>query len=423
MEQENQNPDKAVGNPKAASVRIGSNTMSSFSTQRRHDLRIGPQPGYVDGERSYLNRTLIQYPGPAAMRQIARDRRAVRDTKRAVKSNAAIATAGVISFGAEAAQMFEELMPDQQDAALLELAEAVAERLDTSLHGLVVHLDEATLHAHFTLSAYDRAGRPLSKSTRPAVMSELQDLTAEVMARHCPGIERGHRYGDRLEAGADFADVVHRSVRELHRDLPRDLEAARARIAAAEKAQSEASARVDEMQARVAKLEARSKSLTEKEWKRLATYSKRHQNRQNELDAAKAEVEAANAAAERIRAEADRMAELARADAKAATEDAEAARDEAEAMRVQADDQRREIAADRATLDLDRAELDAERSIVAALRERLTRMIRKVERWLERPDLSAPAAAAAQSIVDDGVELLQSPPEEPPEDSPGGPGF
>ena len=85
-------------------------------------------------------------------------------------------------------------------------------------------------------------------------MSSLQDLTAEVMARHCPGIERGNRYGDRLKAGADFRDTLHRTVRELHRDIPREIEAKRAEILALNMKTQEVQTRVDEMQGRVDKL-------------------------------------------------------------------------------------------------------------------------------------------------------------------------
>lgn len=223
--------DGKHANPRAASVRIGADTVSGYSGQRRHDLRIGPQPAYVDGERTDLNRVLIAAPEPATMREIAMTRRALRPTQRAMKSNAAIATAGIITFGSEAAQMFDRLSPEQQDQAFLDLARAVAKRLGTSLHGLVIHLDEATIHAHFTLCAYNMEGVPLSNATRPAVLSELQDMTAAIMQRYCPEIERGTRYGDRIAAGADWSDVIHKSVKELHRELPADLAAKRAALA------------------------------------------------------------------------------------------------------------------------------------------------------------------------------------------------
>lgn len=321
-------PDAAAGNPRAASVRLKSRTNSSYSFQWRHDLRRGPQPNYVDADRSHLNRIIVEGPRPAEMHRIAQERRSRRDTRRGMKSNAAIATAGIITFGSEAASMFNGLSEDQQDAAFRELAEAVAARLNTSLHALVVHLDETTIHAHFTISSHDHDGHPLSKTTRPAVMSELQDLAAEILGRHCPGIERGHRYGDRLAAGADYADVIHKSVRQLHHELPADLAAARERLAhlegleasaltraeqaradlvevedrleAAEEDRAQAVARVDEMQARVDKLVKVERELTEKEAKRLRIYEKRLADRQADLETATASVVAAKSEAQKI---------------------------------------------------------------------------------------------------------------------------
>jgi NACalpha-BTF3-like transcription factor len=218
-----------------------------------------------------------------------------------MKSNSAVATSGIITFGSEAAQMFEALPPKEQDQAFRLLARAIALRLRTSLHGLVIHCDEATIHAHFTLSAYNRNGIPLSKSTRPAILSELQDLTAKVMQRFCPQIERGTRYGDRLKAGADFADVVHRSVKELHRDLPADLEAKRAEQRRQEGALALAQGRVDEMQARVDKLLLK-EALSAKEVSRLETYRKRLEARCTELSEALRAIEASKLEAERLAA-------------------------------------------------------------------------------------------------------------------------
>lgn len=265
-----------------------------------------------------MNRILMEPLPPGQMRAICEDRRALRDTQRAMKSNSAVGTRGVITFGAEAAQLFETLTPDQQDAAFREVAQAVADRLATSLHGLVVHLDEATIHAHYQLAAYNRFGDPVSKSTSPKVLSELQDITAKIMARHCPGIERGTRYGDRLAAGADWSDVIHKSVAELHRTLPADLAAKRQTLAKLAQDEVDFAARVDEAAARVDEMEgflqklAEKADLSEKEIKRRATYEKRFADRVQELEAAKAELEAAVAASEAAKIEADRLADLAR---------------------------------------------------------------------------------------------------------------
>ena len=249
------NDDKKLSNPRAASVRIAADTMSGYSGQRRHDLRIGTVPEYVDEKRVHLNRVLIAPPTPAKMREIAQARRARRDTQRAMKSNAAVATAAIITFGSEAAQMFEALSQEEQDRAFRDLVEAVAAHLNTSVHALVVHLDEATIHAHAALCSYDHGGVPLSRSTTPAILSELQDLTAEVLQRYCPEIERGTRYGDRLAAGAEWAEVIHKSVKQLHRELPADLSAKRAELEVLEQVGVEAQDRIDRLRSEVAKLD------------------------------------------------------------------------------------------------------------------------------------------------------------------------
>lgn len=63
-------------------------------------------------------------------------------------------------------------------------------------------------------------------------MSSLPDLTSEIMGRHCPGIERGRRYGERLAAGAKFRDILHRTVKRLQQDLPLELAEMEARVEA-----------------------------------------------------------------------------------------------------------------------------------------------------------------------------------------------
>lgn len=446
------------GNPRAASTRIGSCTATTLAGQIRHDLRRGPQPSYVDKKRSHLNRVLIQPSTPGQMRKIARERRALRDTQRAMKSNSAIATRGVITFGSKAAQLFEKLTQKQQDQVFREVAEAVAKRLSTSLHGLVVHLDEATIHAHYQLAAYDMDGNPISKTTRPALLSELQDITAEIMARQCPGIERGTRYGDRIAAGADYSETLHKSVKELHRDLPADLERKRQAVADLSANEVDAQARVEEMQARVAKL-AEKAELSEKEAKRLATYEKRLADRVAELEAARTESEAA-------RVEADRLADLARADREAEEAKAQKVAARAEAVKVAvaalteevgagtirkndeglltakrrdriepgfpevgpaanaaadfvmsmdavrstvAADQR-QLKNDRAELAQDRQELLSERAEIATLRDQLKAALRTVYDWMKRKETPAIDRTEGAALMNEAAPLVKSAP-------------
>lgn len=310
-----QNNKSPEGNPRAASTRIQAKNSRALAGQRKHDLRIGRQPDHIDESRKCLNRIIMEPDPPGVMRAICENRRSLRDTKRKMKKDASVAGCGIITFGSEAAALFEALTPDAQDRAFLDLAESIADRLNTTLHGLVVHRDETTIHAHYQIASYNLDGVPLSQATRPAVMSSLQDLTAEVMARHCPGIERGNRYGDRLKAGADFRDTLHRTVRELHRDIPREIEAKRAEILALNMKTQEAQTRVDEMQGRVDKLTQKAE-LSEKEANRLATYEKRLSDRVKEL-------ETAQELAKKAKAEERRLADIARDEAEEAREEAQ----------------------------------------------------------------------------------------------------
>lgn len=302
------NDNGKLSNPRAGSVRIAADTMSGYSGQRRHDMRIGYQPAYVDSNRTSLNRVLIAPPTPAEMRAIAQTRRAQRETRRTMKSNAAIATSGIITFGSEAAQMFEALTAEQQDQAFRDLAEAVAAHLGTSLHALVVHLDEATIHAHLALCAYGHDGHPLSRTSRPGILSELQDLTAEVLQRYCPEIERGTRYGDRLAAGADWADVIHKTVKELHRTLPADLAAKRDALAELADAETLTLDRVADTKAQLEKLETTADQVRD-DVTQLEAHKTQLTDSVAVLKTRQAEVETAKAESDRQAKDAARAAE------------------------------------------------------------------------------------------------------------------
>lgn len=212
-------PEKS-GNPRAAQTRIKGKSAGGIGGQRAHDLRIGAQPDYVDADRAHLNRVLIAPQTGRQLRKICGERRALRTTTRAMKSSAAVGVIGIITFGHEAQTIFDVLTPEQQDAAYRETAEAIAERLNTTLTGLVAHGDESAPHAHFQLPAYDLTGHPVSETAKRAALRDLQTITAEVMGRHAPGIERGRSKVDRLKGGATPAEVVNRSVAQLHDDLP-----------------------------------------------------------------------------------------------------------------------------------------------------------------------------------------------------------
>lgn len=288
-----------AANSKAVSMRIE----PSRSGQRAHDLRIGPQPEYVDAERSHLNRVLI---APKTNDELRADWLRVKEAvgkKGKLRSNQNLSYAGIITFGTEAQTIFEALPIQAQDAAFRDLSDRISARLNTQLTGLVIHLDETALHAHFQLRGIANDGAMLSQTLKRVVLREAQDIAAEVMAEHAPGIERGKAVTTRRAEGDDYAATLHRSVKQLHADLP-------AEIAAKEAELSEVVSKLQTNLSRLVKAHAdlqkaiehsgAESEKAEKFRKRAETYEKRAGDAQAELDRLTAAKDAQQAALDRI---------------------------------------------------------------------------------------------------------------------------
>lgn len=215
-------PAEAKANPRAISTRFSGRDVTGTDGQRRHDLRIGRQPKYVDGARTELNTVLLESLTGAALKQLCEQRRqsSGRERKRAPRGNAAVSIRGIITFGIEAQAVVNEMTFDRQHEMFRAVADAITERLGTTLHGLVVHRDETAIHAHYQCAAVDEAGASVLARISPSDTSEIQTLVSEVAAKFDPRIERGHRKWDRIAAGADYRDTLNRSVKRLHGELP-----------------------------------------------------------------------------------------------------------------------------------------------------------------------------------------------------------
>ena len=202
----------------AVAVRLTHIDMRKASWQRMHDLRLGPAPSHVDPDRSCLNRVLVEPPPATEMRRRAHELRRLQRAQRAPKANMAVATAGLIGFGREAQKLFLNLDADTQDRAILAIATAIADHCGCNLAGAVIHLDESAPHAHLTFESRCRVdGRPVSQIAHgPA----LQDIAADAIADIEPRIGRGRPRPPRPDAA-----TVHRQVRQLHEELPAEIEA------------------------------------------------------------------------------------------------------------------------------------------------------------------------------------------------------
>ncbi|ORU91418.1 MAG: hypothetical protein A6F72_02425 [Cycloclasticus sp. symbiont of Poecilosclerida sp. N] len=202
---------------KTISVRIKGSAKSAASGQRKHDLREGKQPSYIDANLSYANSIIIAPFTGSEIKGLCEIRRT--NATRRIRSNAYVATNGIITFGYQAQATINRLTPQEQDKMFQSVSESIAKKFNNTLTGLVVHRDESAIHAHFQMPAVNRNGCPNSKER--VNYSELQDIAGDATAYL--GITRGISKAKRMAAGEPDRAHIHRSVKQLHEDLPREL--------------------------------------------------------------------------------------------------------------------------------------------------------------------------------------------------------
>jgi len=257
---------------KAISIRVAHKGKGQAASQRRHDTRTGPQPGYVDAERKNLNSVLVEPMKEAALRDECESRRSQRPGIRAMASNAAVATTGILTFGHEAQRVLAGLTPEQQDQRILEATKAAAAHMGTTLTGLVVHRDESALHAHFQCPAVRLDGRPVSKALNREGTSQMQDVAAQ--AFEDLGITRGTKKKERQARGEPRSAWVHRKVTELHDDLPKEIAKARAKAEKNRRLVEQTQAKIDAGNGDLTKLKKRLKTYQKREADALAVFEK-----------------------------------------------------------------------------------------------------------------------------------------------------
>lgn len=290
--------DERKANPRAAMVRVEIRDAQGYANQRRHDLRIGAQPAYVNPDPPEPNHVFIQPLTTQELKALARERRAQRETVRAMKSNAGIAVVGIIGFGIEAQKMFEALGSEDQEQALRAAVARVAADLQTTVTGLVLHLDESARHAHFSLCGYDVTGQPLSTWMGRGVLRELQTALHEELSSFMPDLERGRSRKARAEAGAAPHELVNRSVDELHIDLPFEIAEKRKELAALEE-----KIRTNEARAEKARIKAEAEDdRAAKALKNVETYQRRATEAREQVAGLEAQVRDLEARLEAIQA-------------------------------------------------------------------------------------------------------------------------
>ena len=213
------------------SVRIEHKAKDKTTFQNRHDMRKGHIPKYVDQSKSNLNSVVIEPVSYGMLKEICDTRRSGRETQKKMKSTASIATVGIITFSTDAQKIINALPSAEQDIIFKEVSSAIAKRLDNEITGLVVHRDEYAIHGHFQMPAYSKSGIPTSKIVNRKIASELQDIAGACVMKY--GISRGIKKAVRIENGEDVKKTIHRSVAQLHEDLPYEIESLELELAEA----------------------------------------------------------------------------------------------------------------------------------------------------------------------------------------------
>lgn len=282
------------GNAKGISVRVRPLSGRAASGQKRHDLRDPAHvPEYVDTSRTRQNRQGRDVDLQALRAEISAHRAAAGQQK--LRADSRIVIAGVITFGVEAQAKINALTPKAQNLVFADVARAVAKQTGHQLLTASVHRDESAIHGHFMLRGYAHdpvTGKETPWRKTPRDLKAIQDVAAEVVKSL--GIERGFSKEQRLQAGDRRSDVIYKTVRQLHDELPADYESARARVVELEAKAKAVADRLKTAQEKVAKAQASEKTTSENLAKlkaRVQTYEARAKTAQAAEAKAKAEAD------------------------------------------------------------------------------------------------------------------------------------
>ena len=190
--------------------------ITKLKGQLAHDLRTGRVPKYVNPENSFRNSVLRQ----TTVKDIQEETQKIKK----LNKNASVGLAGIITFSVKAQEILSKLTDEEQDKLFLKAIEKFEEVVNTKVMNVVVHRDETATHIHFIALPCQLDGKTHSKGflSRPENLSRLQDAIAGVFTEL--GIQRGIKKEIRIQQGEPKWKWIHRTVRQLHKDLEFEIE-------------------------------------------------------------------------------------------------------------------------------------------------------------------------------------------------------
>ncbi len=214
------------------SVRVEYVNAKKFSFQQRHDRReLKKPPHYINPELSHLNecaldkgfsgKELLELNRAVRQKAVEEGRCPLRHPKK-IKNDAAIAFRGVITWGTQAQKIIKEVDNETQKKLYLEIARRIAKETNTTLLSLYIHRDEQAPHAHFMMNKLRSDGTTIKFNKQD--LRRFQDIADEVCKAFDLPISRGVPKEQRIAGGAPVWEYLHKTIRELHDSLPKELE-------------------------------------------------------------------------------------------------------------------------------------------------------------------------------------------------------
>lgn len=258
------------GNSNAIAVRYAPIGGRRSAGQQMHDRRDPAHtPDYVDTSRSQLNTYQVLRPWTAE--SIRKEITSERQDKgmQKLRADASIIVSGIVTFGHDAQKVIKSKTTAEQNKIFEKVIEDQAKATGHELLDWSVHRDENAAHAHFTLRGYSPESKPWRKTI--ANMRHYQDIAA--ISVESLGIERGYSKESRLKKGENIRDVIHKSVKQLHDDLPTEIESMQLKLSKNERL-------LDQVQQKLKENTGKNERLE----KLISIYEKRAKNAELKLE-------------------------------------------------------------------------------------------------------------------------------------------
>jgi hypothetical protein len=190
--------------------------------QRAHDARaVGHVPDYVDHQKSDQNKVVLGDVSPEALKNsiFEQSLRIRTANRKAPRKDANFFICGVIGFSKEARNFVLENPPHVLSARFVE---EISVQFGVKPLYCVYHGDESSGHFQFLIENIDKEGKAATNRLKKKTLVDLQNRAGEIFAEI--GLSRGTPKAVRVARGEDYSKIIHRSVKELHEDLPLEIQ-------------------------------------------------------------------------------------------------------------------------------------------------------------------------------------------------------